>query len=125
MLLFLKRLNCAVDVSSFIPIIPDSIDLTNVLFPGVEISSDSTDPTYPNLTTTGNSFRVKSFYLNPFTANPIYYYPNGELNGFAGFTNSLQTEFFIALPLDRCNGGDGNVRELFEKVLFDDFGLVP
>ncbi len=115
----------AIDASSFIPIIPDSVDLTSTLFPGVEIASDTTDPAYPNLTTTGNIRRVKSFYLNPFTANPIYYYPNGELNGFAGFTNTSKTEFFIALPLDRCNGGEGKVKELFEKVLFDDFGLVP
>ncbi len=91
--------------------------------PGVEISSDTTNPAYPNLISTGNIRRVKSFYLDPIAANPIYYYPNGELNGFAGFTNSNVTEFFIALPLDKCNG-NGNVKPLMQKVLFDDFGLT-
>jgi len=77
------------------------------------------------LETTLNVFRVKSFYLNPLTANPIYYYPNGELKGFTGFTNTALTEFFIALPLDRCNGGEGNVKPLLEKIFFEDFGLLP
>jgi hypothetical protein len=60
--------------------------------------------------------------LDPLVANPIYYYPNDELPGFAGFTNSTVTEFFIALPLDKCNG-TGNVKSLLQKVFFDDFGL--
>jgi hypothetical protein len=55
-------------------------------------------------------------------ANPIYYYPNGELDGFSGFTNSNITEFFIALPLDKCNR-TSNVKLLLQKVFFDDFGL--
>ncbi|MBT8391866.1 MAG: hypothetical protein HKP17_07400 [Ignavibacteriaceae bacterium] len=114
-----------VELQSFIPIISDSIDVNVSLLPGTEISSDTTNNTYPNLELTLNVFRVKSFYLNPLAANPIYYYPNGELKGFTGFTNSEVTQFFIALPLDRCNGGEGNVKQLFEKVLFEDFGLVP
>jgi hypothetical protein len=115
----------ATEASSFIPIIPDSIDFYLTAFlPGVEISSDTTDPAYPNLISTGNIQRVKSFYLDPLAANPIYYYPNGELSGFAGFSNTSKTEFFIALPLEKCNGGEGNVKALFEKVFFDDFGLA-
>jgi hypothetical protein len=114
-----------VELQSFIPIISDSIDTRVSLLPGTEISADTTDNTYPNLELTLNVFRVKSFYLNQLAANPIYYYPNGELKGFTGFTNSDVTEFFIALPLDRCNGGDANVKQLLEKVLFEDFGLVP
>ena len=111
-----------VGLASFIPIISDSIGAKNSLLPGTMISSDTTDPSYPNLQCTINIFRVKSFYLNPLAANPIYYYPNGELPGFAGFTNSTVTEFFIALPLDKCNG-TGNVKLLLQKVFFDDFGL--
>ena len=112
-----------VGLASFIPIISDSIGAKNSLLPGTMISSDTTDPSYPNLQLTINIFRVKSFYLNPLAANPIYYYPNGELPGFAGFTNSNVTEFFIALPLDKCNG-TGNVKSLMHKVFFDDFGLT-
>ena len=114
-----------VELSSFVPIITDSIDQRISLLPGTSIASDTTDPSYPNLQLSLNVFRVKSFYLNPLAANPIYYYPNGELKGFAGFTNSEVTEFFIALPLDKCNGGEGNVKPLLEKIFFEDFGLVP
>jgi len=112
-----------VELASFIPIITDSIDARVSLLPGTIVSSDTTDPAYPNLEITLNVFRVKSFYLNPLAANPIYYYPNGELKGFTGFTNTSITEFFIALPLDKCNGGEANVRALLEKVFFEDFGM--
>ena len=110
------------ELQSFIPIISDSISTRISLLPGTIIASDLTNPTYPNLQLSGNVFRVKSFYLNPLAANAIYYYPNGELKGFAGFTNVELTEFFIALPLERCNG-TGNVKSLLQKIFFDDFGL--
>ena len=51
------------ELQSFIPIISDSISVKNSLLPGTIISSDLTDPTYPNLQLTGTAFRVKSFYL--------------------------------------------------------------
>jgi hypothetical protein len=112
-----------VELQSFIPIISDSISAKISLLPGTEIVSDSTDPEYPNLKLSINVFRVKSFYLSTLAANPIYYYPNGELSGFAGFTNTELTEFFIALPLDKCNG-TGNVKSLLQKIFFDDFGIT-
>jgi len=111
------------ELQSFIPIVSDSIDARISLLPGTEIASDTTDTSYPNLSLTLNVFRVKSFYLNELAAKPIYYYPNGELKGFAGFTNIELTEFFIALPLDKCNG-TGNVKALLQKIFFDDFGLL-
>jgi hypothetical protein len=112
-----------VELQSFIPIISDSIDTKISLLPGTEIVSDSTDPEYPNLKLSINVFRVKSFYISTLAANPIYYYPNGELKGFTGFTNTELTEFFIALPLDKCNG-TGNVQALLQKIFFDDFGIT-
>ena len=113
-----------INLASFIPIIPDSIGSESSLLTGVVIAADTTDPSYPNLQNTISLFRVKSFYLDPLTANPIYYYTNGELPGFAGFTNSNITEFFIALPLSKVNG-TGNVKSLLQKVFIDDFGLTP
>ena len=111
-------------VQSFIPIINDSLSSKISLLSNTVIASDTTDPSYPNLKITGSVFRIKAFYLNKLAANPIYYYPNGELKGFAGFTNSAKSIFFIALPLDKCNG-NGTVKQLLEKVLFDDLGLMP
>lgn len=110
------------ELQSFIPIIADSISTRISLLPGTIIASDSTDPSYPNLQLSGNVFRVKSFYLNTLAANPIYYYPNGELKGYAGFTNTELTEFFIALPLEKCNA-TGNVKPLLQKIFFDVFGI--
>lgn len=112
-----------VELQSFIPIISDSIGARVTLLPGTDIVSDATNPAYPNLKLTLNVFRVKSFYLSELAANPIYYYPNGELPGFAGFTNIELSEFFIALPLEKCNG-TGNVKALLQKVFFDDFGIT-
>jgi hypothetical protein len=112
-----------VELQSFIPIISDSIGAKVTLLPGTDIVSDTTDPAYPNLELTLNVFRVKSFYLSELAANPIYYYPNGEMPGFTGFTNVELTEFFIALPLDKCNG-TGNVKALLQKVFFEDFGIT-
>ncbi|MBK9099758.1 MAG: hypothetical protein IPM14_16960 [bacterium] len=112
-----------VELQSFIPIISDSIGQKISLLPNTVIASDTTNPSYPYLKLTINVFRVKSFYLSELAANPIYYYPNGELPGFAGFTNIELTEFFIALPLDKCNG-TGNVKALLQKVFFDDFGIT-
>jgi len=112
-----------VGLASFIPIISDSIGAKSSLFSGTIIASDTTDPSYPNLQSIISIFRVKSFYLDPLAANAIYYYPNDELPGFTGFTNANVTEFFIALPLDKCNG-TGGVKSLLQKVFFDDFGLT-
>jgi len=111
-------------IQSFIPIISDSSNSRVSVLSNTVIASDTTDSSYPNLIVTSSVFRVKSFYLNKLAANPIYYYPNGELKGFAGFTNSTKTEFFISLPLDKCDG-NGTVKSLLQKVLFDDFGLTP
>jgi hypothetical protein len=111
------------ELQSFIPILANSISSRSTLLSGTILSAEQTDPLYPQLQTTISVFRVKSFYLSTLAANPVYYYPNGELNGFAGFTNPDKSLFFIALPLDRCNGGNGNVKELFEKVFFQDFGI--
>ncbi len=111
-------------VQSFVPIISDSLSIRQSLLPNTIVSSDTTDSSYPELKITSTIFRVKAFYLNELATNPIYYYPNDELKGFAGFTSSAKNEFLISLPLDKCNG-NGTVKGLLSKVLFDDFGLTP
>jgi hypothetical protein len=113
------------ELQSFIPIIADSISSRSSLLSGTIVTAEQTNPEYPTLQITSSVFRVKSFYLSTLAANPVYYYPNGELNGYAGFTNPDKSLFFIALPLNRCNGGEANVKVLLEKVFFDDFGFVP
>lgn len=112
-------------LQGFLPIISDSSDSRSSLLANVIISASLTQPAYPDLQTTVSLFRVRSFYLGQLGVIPIYYFPNNELKGYIGFSNTAKTLFFLGLPLHRVNGGNANVKPLLAKVLFDDFGLVP
>lgn len=111
-------------IQAFLPINADSSDYEPSVLGGVEVSAQLTDPSYPDLQTTLSIFRVRSFYLPQLGALPIYYFPNNVLNGHIGFTDNQKRIFFIGLPLHRMNGGEANVKDLFNKVLFNDFGLT-
>jgi len=112
-------------LQSFLPIRTDLSDSRTSLLGGVKISSDTTQPEYPNLQISSSIFRVKSFYLNPLGGIPIYYFPDKELNGYIGFTDLDKKLFFIGVPLNKANGGNANVKSLLNKVFFQDFGLTP
>lgn len=112
-------------IQGFLPIIADSSDSRSSLVSGVKITADSTQPFYPALETTSSLFRVKSFYLEKLGVIPVYYFPNNEMDGYIGFSNSLKSLFFIGIPLHKSNGGNANVKPLLQKVLLQDFGLTP
>ena len=112
-------------LQGFLPIISDSSSSRSTIFSNVLISANNTAPEYPDLVTSLNIFRPRSFYLNSIGVKPIYYFPNNELKGFIGFENNSQSLFFLGLPLHRLNGGNANVKSLLNKVLFEDFGLTP
>lgn len=111
-------------IQGFLPIIADSSDSRSSIFAGVKISADTTQPVYPNLETSISIFRVRTFYLSQIGVVPIYYFPNNELKGFLGFSNSEKSLFFFGLPLNKVNAGNSNVKALLSKVLFQDFGLT-
>jgi hypothetical protein len=112
-------------IQAFLPINADSSDYKTSLLSGVKVSAVSGQSSYPDLTTTSSLFRARSFYLTALGSIPIYHFPNKELKGNIGFFDSEKKVFFIGLPLHRMNGGDANVKELFNKVLKEDFGLIP
>jgi hypothetical protein len=112
-------------LQGFLPINTDTIYTRTSLLPNTIISADTTDPAYPQLTTITSLFRIKSFYLNPNGAIPIYYFPNNEMRGFIGFFNNTKSLFFYGLPLSKSNGGSANVKSLLSKVFFEDFGVTP
>ena len=112
-------------LQGFLPINTDTIYTRTSLLPNTIISADTTDPVYPQLTTITSLFRIKSFYLNPNGAIPIYYFPNNEMRGFIGFFNNTRSLFFYGLPLSKSNGGSANVKSLLSKVFFEDFGVTP
>jgi len=113
-------------LQSFLPINPDSIYSKTSLLPNTIVSADTTtNSEYPNLITTGSLFRIKSFYLNPNGAIPVYYFPNNEVKGFIGFFNNTKSLFFYGLPFNKSNGGAANVKTLLSKIFFEDFGVTP
>jgi hypothetical protein len=111
-------------LQSFLPIITDSSDALLDLFAGVKISAQNTQPSYPDLELSSTIFRVKSFFVDPLAGIPIYYFPNKEMKGYIGFTDTDEKLFFIGLPLNKAEGGSANAKELLHKVLFQDFGLT-
>ena len=111
-------------LQSFLPINADSSYAKLSLFGGVKITSDTTQPDYPDLELTSTIFRVKSFYVNPLGAIPIYYFPNKEMKGYIGFSDNEKKLFFIGVPLNKADGGNANVKNLLYKVFFNDFGLT-
>ncbi|OGU29234.1 MAG: hypothetical protein A2057_08285 [Ignavibacteria bacterium GWA2_35_9] len=112
-------------LQGFLPIVADSSNTRSSLSSGVKISAELTQAAYPELETTSSLFRVRSFYLEELGVIPIYYFPNSELNGYIGFSNSLKNLFFVGLPFHKLNGGNANVKILLQKILFQDFGLTP
>jgi len=121
---FLQNIDLAV-VSSFLPINTDTLYSAGSILAGTQLSTDLTDPSYPGLTITSALYRIKSFSLSSFGSVPLYYFPNNELSGYIGFFNNPKSLFFIGLPLNKCNGGSANVKELLQKVLIEDFGVTP
>ena len=111
-------------LQNFLPINSDSLYTRTSLLPGTIVSADTTNPSYPTLTISSSIYRVKSFYLNPNGAIPIYYFPNKELKGFVGFFNNTKSLFFYGLPLSKSNGGSSNVKSLLSKIFFEDFGVT-
>ncbi len=111
-------------LQSFLPIRSDSSDSRTTLLVGTKITSDNTQPAYPNLQLSSTIFRVKSFYLNQLGGIPIYYLPNKELKGFMGFTDLEKKLFFIGVPLNKAVGGNNKVKSLLQKVFFEDFGVT-
>ncbi len=112
-------------LQGFLPISADSSDSRLSLLGGTKISARNTHPEYPDLQLTTTIFRVKSFYVNPLGAIPVYYFPNNEMKGYTGFTDNEKKMFFIGVPLHNANGGSANVKNLLHQVFFNDFGLTP
>jgi len=81
---------------------------------------------YPELKTTGSSIKVKTFYPSTASATAIYELtPDvGVGTNVIGFKSNDNKIFFFGLPLHECDGIEGNVKLLLQKIIFDDFGLT-
>jgi hypothetical protein len=111
-------------IQNFLPI--DNLgeeDPLNFLFPGANIV-DSTS-TFPNLRTTATIAFVRTYIPNSQIVDKVYDLSSNQLDGNISFIDKGKSLFFIGLPLHQCNSFSGSVQALFEKVLFEEFGLVP
>jgi hypothetical protein len=111
-------------LQGFLPIDSVSNALTLLLL-GADVLPSSQQLDYPELITNGNVSFVRTFAPNPLISTDVYTLSSSQFSGNIGFINNNKTEFFIGLPLNRCNGGNQNVDELLSKIFFDEFGLVP
>lgn len=110
-------------IEGFLPIETDtSYYKSNI---NLNTTIGSLDPgNYPDLQSNRSFARVRAFKLKSIGVNPIYYFPNGELNGFLGFENSSKNLFYIGAPMQRLNGIPGSLKKLFTQVLINDFNLT-
>lgn len=110
-------------IQGYLPILINDSYYVDELLPGVTLS-DTSHYGYPMLETTESVARVRAFNLGPFGVKGIYYFTNHEVSGCMGFENTDKNKFFIGIPLHLANGIPGSVKELLNKVLFQDFNLT-
>lgn len=110
----------------FLPIDSISASPLKVIYPNSSLNPGNSG--YPFLTTDNSSITwIRTLVPNALSSKTIY-----TLSGI-GITGSpvvaLKTNdsrlIFINMPLNRLTGGGNNVRELFRKVLRDEFGFQP
>jgi hypothetical protein len=118
--------NFPLDLSSlqnFLPIEKlDQKKPLNFLLPAADVVATDQASGYPNIKTAATISFVRT-YRPSSTANTIYNLSSKQLNGTISFINNDKNIFFIGLPLNQCDGNTGSVKQLFEKVFFDEFGF--
>lgn len=111
-------------LQSFLPI--ESIEhekKVNFMFPGAFVLADENFD-YPDLKTSSTVAYVRTFIPNSIAAQKVYNLSSTQINGTIGFMNNAKNLFFIGLPLHLCDGNQGNVQKLLEKLFIEEFGLT-
>ncbi len=98
----------------------------NFMFPNAELNPFQHASGYPPLKTAATVGFVRT-YVPSSVAQSIYNLSGtilgGKMTGTIAFIDNSKTLFFIGLPLHQCDGNEGSVNQLLEKVFFDEFGL--
>jgi hypothetical protein len=79
---------------------------------------------YPQLSIDNNVnpvARIRTYYPN--LSATVLYRMEHQGNPIVGFKSADSRLVFMGLPLHRVNGNPFNVKEFFEKVFFDEFGV--
>ncbi len=112
---------------SFLPIDSTDSKFVTSVIGGAEVAQDSNITGYPNLKTQLPLFIMRTFYPSSSSADVIYHLISPQISGndVIGFKSKDNKLFFIGIPLNKAEGYPGNVVKLLNKVLFEDFGLLP
>ncbi len=95
------------------------------LFPGADLLPASGSSGYLPLKTATTIGFVRTFVSSTLSAIEIYDLSSSQLNGNISFMSNKKDLFFIGLPLNQCDGVEGSVSGLLEKVFIQEFGLSP
>jgi hypothetical protein len=111
-------------LQGFLPV--DSVSSTlPFLLSGADVLPSEPTSGYLPLKTTETISFVRTYVPNSFVSTKTYELSSTQLSGNIGFITNDKILYFIGLPLHQCDGGDGNVDDMLEKVFFEEFGLVP
>ncbi len=95
----------------------------NFLLAGASLMPSVSGSSYPILKTSATISWVRTYVPNISSSTKVYDLTSSQLNGNIGFFDTRKNLFFIGLPLHQCDGNAGTVKQLLEKVFFEDFGL--
>ncbi len=94
----------------------------NFLISGATLLPSSAGSGYPLLKTSTTISWVRTYGPNASSSIKVYDLTSNQLNGNIGFFDLGKTLFFVGLPLHQCDGNVGSVKQLLEKVFFEEFG---
>lgn len=114
-------------LSDFLPV--DSLSPAPISFVPANTPINPTDEgitlNYPLLAIDASTVpvaRIRTYYPNPITARTLYRLGLTN-NPIIGFKTADSKLIYLGIPLHRANGSPFNVKNLFDKVLFEEFGL--
>ncbi len=114
-------------LSDFLPLDSLSAAPISILQPNVGINPTEAAITqgYPQLRRDSNPnpvARIRTYYPNPLSAQSLY---TLDLPGkpIIGFKSTDARIIFMGVPLHRSNGDPFKVKDFFNKVLFEEFGV--
>lgn len=113
-------------LQDFLPIDTISVNPIKVIYPNSSLNPGSSG--YPILSTDNSSITwIRTLVPNGLSTKTIYSLSGTGITGspVIGLKTNDSRLIFINMPLNRCTGGLNNVKELFRKVLQDDFGFKP
>lgn len=93
------------------------------LFPGAKVEPVNGNSEFPVLKTSSTIGFVRTYFPNTISSSGIYNLNSSQLKGGIALLNNTKNLFFIGLPLHQCDA-DNNVKDLLEKVFYQEFNFT-